>query len=198
MTCVSHQEARRRPSKARITRHETRPFPPFPAISHDFPAPLPPRRCLRAVLGRTRGERRSLPLLSPSGLLPPRLTHHEPMFRKENVLDCVDMSQGITTSDPTGARSNHRLPPNARCRSKRCVSFPLVGYVRPRLPSCAMRRMRFMPETQGTMPRKLLSLSQGGALRRCSGDLIPVRAARPARARRSAAVQFPDGRCKLA
>ncbi len=64
---------------SRITRHETRitaffritaslptishDFPPFPGISHHFPAPPPPS----AVLGRPRGARRQPPLPPPTG-----------------------------------------------------------------------------------------------------------------------------------
>ena len=67
-------------------------FPRFPTISRP---PLHPR-CPRAGLdlGRPRSKRRSLPLLTPSGLLPPPRTQQEPMFRKENVLDCVDITIG--------------------------------------------------------------------------------------------------------
>ena len=72
---------------SRNTRRETRPFPHFPRI---------PPRCPRTGLdlGRPRSKRRSLPLLTPSGLLPPPRTQQEPMFRKENVLDCVDITIG--------------------------------------------------------------------------------------------------------
>ena len=89
-------------SLSRITRHETWPFPHFPRIPHEFPRfptisrPPPTPRCPRAGLdlGRPRSKRRSLPLLPPSGLLPPPRTQQEPMFRKQNVLDCVDSMIG--------------------------------------------------------------------------------------------------------
>ena len=80
-----------------FTDHETRDMKHGPfRISHEFPRfPVPPR-CPRAGLdlGWPRSKRRSLPLLPPSGLLPPPRTQQEPMFRMGNVLDCVNITIG--------------------------------------------------------------------------------------------------------
>ena len=64
----------------------TRDFPRFPTISHDFPAPPPPS----AVLARLPGARRQPQFPPPSGLVPLRPRHNEPMLRKENILDCTN------------------------------------------------------------------------------------------------------------
>ena len=80
--------------ETRITKHgfflnhgfPTRDFPRFPTISRHFPAPPPPS----AVLARLLGARRQPQLPPPSGLVPLRPTHGEPMLRKENILDCTN------------------------------------------------------------------------------------------------------------
>ena len=64
----------------------TRDFPRFPTISRHFPAPPPPS----AVLARLPGARRQPQLPPPSGLVPLRPTHDEPMLRKENIPDCTN------------------------------------------------------------------------------------------------------------
>ena len=84
---------------SRITRHETRitaffritsslytishHFPRFPGISRPPPPPS-------AVLARLPGARRQPQLPPPSGLVPLRPRHNEPMLRKENILDCAN------------------------------------------------------------------------------------------------------------
>ena len=104
------KESNLKPDQRVFTNHETRntnhgpfrishEFPRIPTNSRDFPlfpGPPTPPRCPRAGLdlGRPRSKSRSLPLLPPSGLLPPPRTQQEPMFRKENVLDCVDITIG--------------------------------------------------------------------------------------------------------
>ncbi len=94
---------------SRITSHETRitaffrntaffhelrlPYTRFPTISHNFPPfpgisrPPPPPS---AVLARLPGARRHPQLPPPSGLVPLRPRHNEPMLRKENILDCTN------------------------------------------------------------------------------------------------------------
>ncbi len=61
-------------------------FPRFPTISRHFPAPPPPS----AVLARLPGARRQPQLPPPSGLVPLRPIHDEPMLRKENIPDCTN------------------------------------------------------------------------------------------------------------
>ena len=83
--------------ESRDTKHESRlffesrlPYPRFPTISHHFPAfpgPPPPPS---AVLARLLGARRQPQLPPPSGLVPLRPSHNEPMLRKENILDCTN------------------------------------------------------------------------------------------------------------
>ena len=87
---------RTRPPSMVFTKHETRvtkhgffsnhDFPRFPTISRHFPAPPPPS----AVLARLPGARRQPQLPPPSGLVPLRPRHNEPMLRKENILDCTN------------------------------------------------------------------------------------------------------------
>ena len=95
-------ESNRKPGQRVFTKHETRntnhgffsnhgfptrDFPPFPTISHDFPAPPPPPS---AVLARLPGARRQPQFPPASGLVPLRPRHNEPMLRKENILDCAN------------------------------------------------------------------------------------------------------------
>ena len=87
-------ESRDTNHETRITRHgffsnrgfPTRDFPRFPTISRHFPAPPPPS----AVLARLPGARRQPQLPPPSGLVPLRPIHDEPMLRKENIPDCTN------------------------------------------------------------------------------------------------------------
>ena len=221
------------------------PGPPHPPPSHCFPAryfplltahfcPLlfggggGPEQVSAHLLGQPHAERRSPQLLSPSGLLPPRLTQHEPMFRKGNVLDCTNRGTfyialtchreqlGVTrpwqdqttgcrrTPAVVGDRSGsdrrvHDRPGRRRASIAsdvfRFLSSDASGAAS-LLARCGVRHswLRRKVQCRG----RLLSLSQGGALRRRSGGVIPVRAARPARARRSAGVPSPDGRRRLA
>ena len=80
---------------SRITRHESRLFfeSRLPTISHDFP-PFPgisrPPHPPSAGFARLPGALPPPQFPPPSGLVPLRPAHDEPMLRKENIPDCTN------------------------------------------------------------------------------------------------------------